>query len=790
MVPNEIAEGIAAIDSLEGVTLLGEPYQRDANSTWVLKIRLRPDAVEDTAQVPPKTDWYVHLDEAYPWGTVRIYPAKENSITATFPHQQLNVAGGSETLWRKGHICVDRYGHTIGRSGATSEPTTADERLEWYLRRALNWLEAASKGELRREGEPYEIPAFNTDAAPGHRLAFNETHASFEAWQGEIERWGTVELSQLTNLSETLVTGEFRNTDGEVVHQPDWGDYVQANIEDDCSGAWVLLRETPFEPPWEAPETWNRLAEILSKTSIDLFELRADIEPTLEDETPRVLLVGFPVPETVGDSPVLIHWQAVELLEFENPSALQGSHRDTDRGRQRAAKLGTGKKSIRWLNSENWAYDQLSRRGNMVDSLTGAKVLLIGAGALGSELAECLVRDGCRHVTVVDGERFEIGNVARHTLSLRDVGSKKATAVAERLRSLSPHVRIVDLPEAFPPNSSFPSQAVDSADVVIDCTASNAVLHALDETRWDHPVLFCSASMGRCASRLFCFTACSYTFPHRQFEQEFEPWQLREQIERRPDEDAVPERVGCWHPASVIQDARIKMWAGIVAQLLDQETAMALGDSEFTVLETGDGLPTVTEAEPPFQAVETWATPDSSLTVEVSTECLDAMKDLCAQADEVETGGILAGTDIEGTTARILRATDPPRDSIQEPTQFHRGSEGVDEWLEEARASMGIHYLGEWHYHPRASPEASGPDRREMNDIATNEEYARPHPLLFIIGGHASEQFTVNAYLFHRDGEPEELQQMTSQPEETNGDDSLENSPDTAASDGSRGDDQ
>jgi hypothetical protein len=130
MVPDEITDGIGAIDSLEGVTLLEAPYQTDAGSTWILEIRLRSDAIEDTSRVPSETDWYVHLDEAYPWGSVRIYPAKESGITATFAHQQLNVAGDDETPWRKGHICVDRYGHTIGRSGATSEPTTADGRLE------------------------------------------------------------------------------------------------------------------------------------------------------------------------------------------------------------------------------------------------------------------------------------------------------------------------------------------------------------------------------------------------------------------------------------------------------------------------------------------------------------------------------------------------------------------------------------------------------------------------------------------------------------------------------------
>jgi hypothetical protein len=342
--------------------------------------------------------------------------------------------------------------------------------------------------------------------------------------------------------------------------------------------------------------------------------------------------------------------------------------------------------------------------------------------------------------------------------------------------------------ESFRPDD--PSPELESADIVIDCTASNAVLHALDETRWEHPVLFFSASMGRRADRLFCFTAYASTFPHERFEQEYEPWQLQEHLEWEPGEDAVPERVGCWHPASVIQDARVTMWAGIVAQVLERDTALALGASDSTVLETGDDLPTVAEAEPPFQDVETWTTSDGSLAVDVPSECLDAMEELCTQADDVETGGIVAGTDITETSALVLRAADPPRDSIQAPAQFHRGSEEVNEWLEEARASMGIHYLGEWHYHPSAPPEMSEPDQREMNDTATNDEYACPHPLLFIIGGHESAHFSVNAYLFHRDGEPEELQHMTSQPEDTDRDDPAESRRDTRPSDHSGGDDR
>ena len=48
-------------------------------------------------------------------------------------------------------------------------------------------------------------------------------------------------------------------------------------------------------------------------------------------------------------------------------------------------------------------------------------------------------------------------------------------------------------------------------------------------------------------------------------------------------------------------------------------------------------------------------------------------------------------------------------------------------------------------------------DRTEMNDIAANEAYGCPHPVLFVVGHHEPNEYAVRAYLFHRDQTYEEL---------------------------------
>jgi len=318
---------------------------------------------------------------------------------------------------------------------------------------------------------------------------------------------------------------------------------------------------------------------------------------------------------------------------------------------------------------------------------------------------------------------------------------------------------------AFPADGNIPD-VVETAEVVIDCTASQAARQAVATVTWDHPVILCSAAMGRRANRLFWYTTYSHRFRYSEYEDAFEPWRLQEQREWDETEDAIPERIGCWHPASVIRMDRVMTWAGTVTRLFDETAALTLGESEFTVLETSttdDGTPTITQASPPFQDVITWEAPTSEVTLQVPRDCLKAMWERCRADYPDETGGIVAGTDRDDAAALVTNTTDPPRDSIQSSTRFLRGTDKVDRWLTETAETIGIAYLGEWHFHPTAPPTPSEQDCEAMQEIATDDGYDCPHPLLFIVGPDDEEGFTINAYLFHRDQAYEQLHRTSQQ---------------------------
>jgi len=210
-------------------------------------------------------------------------------------------------------------------------------------------------------------------------------------------------------------------------------------------------------------------------------------------------------------------------------------------------------------------------------------------------------------------------------------------------------------------------------------------------------------------------------------------------------------------------------WAGTVTRLLDSATELPLGETDFTVLQTAgdDEVLTISRATPPFQDVTAWQAPSSPVAVQVPDKCREAMFERCRNDLPCETGGILAGTDREDGPALVINAQDPPPDSIQESTMFLRGTDKVENWLRDARESLGINYLGEWHYHPAAPPEISPDDRKAMNEIAADDGYDCPHPLLFLVGQDDTQEFAVNAYLFHRDNDYEQLHRIGNQPDDT-----------------------
>src|SRR5215213_10674418 len=75
--------------------------------------------------------------------------------------------------------------------------------------------------------------------------------------------------------------------------------------------------------------------------------------------------------------------------------------------------------------------------------LKEARVLLVGAGGLGSPVALYLAAAGVGHLGLVDFDRVDVTNLQRQVLhGTSDVGRPKLASARDRLVNLNPYVRL------------------------------------------------------------------------------------------------------------------------------------------------------------------------------------------------------------------------------------------------------------------------------------------------------------------------------------------------------------
>ena len=111
--------------------------------------------------------------------------------------------------------------------------------------------------------------------------------------------------------------------------------------------------------------------------------------------------------------------------------------------------------------------------------LLAAHALVIGAGGLGSPVALYLGAAGVGRLTIVDGDRVDLGNLQRQIAhDLSRVGDPKAISAALSIGDINPRVEVTALNERV--GAERLAELVADADVVVDCSDNFATRHAVN----------------------------------------------------------------------------------------------------------------------------------------------------------------------------------------------------------------------------------------------------------------------------------------------------------------------
>ena len=126
-------------------------------------------------------------------------------------------------------------------------------------------------------------------------------------------------------------------------------------------------------------------------------------------------------------------------------------------------------------------------------ALKSARVAVFGLGGVGSYAAEALVRAGVGHISLLDGDVYELSNLNRQLYATTDtLGRPKAEAARERALSINPECDVKAL-SLFYSQENADSVDLSTFDYVADCidTVKSKLLIIERSVQAGVPVISC-----------------------------------------------------------------------------------------------------------------------------------------------------------------------------------------------------------------------------------------------------------------------------------------------------------
>ena len=138
--------------------------------------------------------------------------------------------------------------------------------------------------------------------------------------------------------------------------------------------------------------------------------------------------------------------------------------------------------------------------------IVGARVLVVGAGGLGSPAALYLASAGVGRITLADGDTVDLSNLQRQILHTQDrVGQAKALSGRTALSGINPEVVVLPITEHLAGERL--AALVSEADAVLDCCDNFDTRHALNRACVEHRVPLVSGAAVRFTGQITVFDA-------------------------------------------------------------------------------------------------------------------------------------------------------------------------------------------------------------------------------------------------------------------------------------------
>lgn len=339
--------------------------------------------------------------------------------------------------------------------------------------------------------------------------------------------------------------------------------------------------------------------------------------------------------------------------------------------------------------------------------------ILVGTGALGSELLNLWTRAGWGSWTIIDSDHVKPHNLARHAAFFNQIGQPKASvcqALVDLVHGTAGTARAI-VADACDRTSEVISAALAGAGLVVDCSTT------VDFPRWTSA----SAHAARHASVFLTPNGRGSVLLLEDQGRECRLRTLESQYYRALLNQAwgqhhLDGHLGSFWSGASCRDISYKLpQSSVVAH------AATLAEQLIRRHEQPQAAIQAWHRDPETGAVEVFDVPVHApiiqprgpLTVHLDKGLEDKLRQLRAERLPEESGGVLLGYhDLNLGEAVIVDVLPPPPDSRHSTGHFERGVDGLLESYSEVQRRTGnvVGYLGEWHSHPPGHNARQSPD--------------------------------------------------------------------------------
>ena len=128
--------------------------------------------------------------------------------------------------------------------------------------------------------------------------------------------------------------------------------------------------------------------------------------------------------------------------------------------------------------SRHLLLDGFGKQGQ--DRLSSGRVLIVGAGGLGSPCALYLAAAGVGCIGLADGDIVSLSNLQRQVIHfISDIGREKVVSAAEKMRCLNPDIEVRYYPTFLTEDNAL--KMVGEYDFIVDCTDSYASKYLVND---------------------------------------------------------------------------------------------------------------------------------------------------------------------------------------------------------------------------------------------------------------------------------------------------------------------